>query len=126
MSPASQKADRRQQRRRAERRGHWSEYWAAFFLWLKGYRILAMRYKTKGGEIDLIVRKREVVAFVEVKARRDEDLAIDAVGYETQKRIRAASDRWLASRRDAHRLTLRYDVVAVLPGRIPRHFPDAF
>ncbi|MGF9565376.1 YraN family protein [Neorhizobium sp. JUb45] len=126
MSPASQKADRRESRRRAERRGHWSEYLAAVFLLLKGYRILSLRYKAKSGEIDIIVRKRDLVAFVEVKARRAEGLAIDAVGYETQKRIRAASDQWLSRRRDAHLLTLRYDVVAVLPGRFPKHFQDAF
>lgn len=126
MSPASQTSDRRQKRRRAERRGHWSEYLAAAYLLLKGYRILALRYKTKSGEIDIIVRKRDLVAFVEVKARRAEGLAIDAVGYETQKRIRAASGQWLSRRRDAHLLTLRYDVVAVLPGRFPKHFQDAF
>ncbi|MET0173202.1 MAG: YraN family protein [Agrobacterium vaccinii] len=126
MSTASQKADRRESRRRAERRGHWSEYLAAVFLLLKGYRILSLRYKTKSGEIDIIVRKRDLVAFVEVKARRAEGLAIDSVGYETQKRIRAASDQWLSRRRDAHLLTLRYDVVAVLPGRFPKHFQDAF
>lgn len=126
MSPASQKADRRKRRRRAERRGHWSEYLAAAFLLLKGYRIIAMRYKTKVGEIDLIVRRRDLVAFVEVKARREEGLAIDAVGYETQNRIRSASEQWLSRRRDAHLLTLRYDIVAVLPGRFPKHFPDAF
>ena len=126
MTPASQKADRREKRRRAERRGHWSEYLAAAYLLLKGYRILDLRYKTKGGEIDLVVRKRDLVAFVEVKARREEGLAIDAVGYETQRRIRSASDQWLSRRRDAHRLTLRYDVVAVLPGHFPKHFQDAF
>ena len=93
---------------------------------LKGYRILDLRYKTKSGEIDLIVRKRELVAFVEVKARRLEGLAIDAVGYETQNRIRSASEHWLSRRRDVHHLTLRYDIVAVLPGRLPRHFRDAF
>lgn len=126
MTPASQKADRREKRRRAERRGHWSEYLAAAYLLLKGYRILGLRYKTRGGEIDLIVRKRDVVAFVEVKARRIENLAIDAVGYETQKRIHSASGQWLSRRRDGHRLTLRYDIVVVLPGRFPKHFQDAF
>jgi putative endonuclease len=126
MNPASQKTDRRQKRRRAERRGHWSEYLAAAYLLLKGYRIICLRYKTKGGEIDLIVRKGDLVAFVEVKARRQEGLAIDAVGFETQRRIRSASDQWLSRRRDAHLLTLRYDVIAVLPGRFLKHFPDAF
>jgi putative endonuclease len=93
---------------------------------LKGYRIVAMRYRTKLGEIDIIARKRNVAVFVEVKARRDEASAIDAVSYTAQNRIRAASDLWLARQRDFAVLSQRYDIVAIIPGRLPRHFPDAF
>ncbi len=118
--------DKRQRRQRAERRGHVSEYLAALFLLLKGYRILAFRYRTKLGEIDIVARKKTLVLFVEVKARASEGAAIDAVGYETQRRIRSASDIWLSRRRDTHRLSCRYDIIAVLPWRLPRHFPDAF
>lgn len=113
-------------RRRALRRGHVSEYLAALFLMLKGYRIVALRYRTKLGEIDIIARKRNVAVFVEVKARRDEASAIDAVSYTAQNRIRAASDLWLARQRDFAVLSQRYDIVAIIPGRLPRHFPDAF
>ena len=113
-------------RRKAERRGHVSEYLAAFFLLLKGYRIVAIRYRTRLGEIDIIARKGDLAVFVEVKARKFEGQAIDAVGYTTQSRIHAASDLWLAKRQDAARLSRRYDVIAVLPFRIPRHFEDAF
>ncbi len=113
-------------RRRAERRGHLSEYLAALYLMAKGYRILAIRYRTRLGEVDLIARKRDLVIFVEVKARIGEREAIDAVGYITQRRIQAASDLWLSKRKDAATLSQRYDIVAVLPGRLPRHFPDAF
>lgn len=67
-------------RRRAERRGHVSEYLAALYLMAKGYRILAIRYRTRLGEVDLIARKRDLVIFVEVKARIGEREAIDAVG----------------------------------------------
>lgn len=118
--------DRSLKRRKAERRGHVSEYLAALFLMAKGYRILAIRYRTKLGEIDVIARKGDLAVFVEVKARRLEQQAIDAVSFTSQQRIRAASDIWLSRRRDAARLSQRYDVVAVLPGSLPRHFPDAF
>jgi putative endonuclease len=114
------------ERQRAQRRGRVSELVAAIYLVLKGYRILSVRYRTKLGEIDLIARKGDVVAFVEVKARADQQQAIDAVSFDSQRRIRAASDRWLSKRADAARLSQRYDVVAVLPWRLPRHFPDAF
>jgi putative endonuclease len=113
-------------RRKALRRGSAAEYIAAIFLMLKGYRILAMRYKTKLGEIDIVARKRDLAVFVEVKARADEMGAVDAVSYASQKRIRAASDLWLARQRDYARLSQRYDIVAILPGKLPRHFPDAF
>jgi putative endonuclease len=113
-------------RRKAQRRGHLSEYIAAIYLMLKGYRILAIRYRTRLGEIDLIVKKADLVVFVEVKARREQQQAIDAVGAQSQKRIRDASDLWLSKRKDFARLSQRYDVVAVLPGRLPQHFPDAF
>lgn len=114
------------ERRRAHRRGHIAEYWAALYLILKGYRILALRYRTASGEIDLIARKKDVVAFIEVKARRTEAGAIDAVSYAAQQRIRACADIWLSRRRDAARLSLRFDIVAVMPRRMPRHFIHAF
>lgn len=111
---------------KAERRGRHSEYLAALFLLLKGYRIVALRYKTRAGEVDLIARKGDLIVFVEVKARRDEALAVDAVGAMAQARIRSASDHWLSRAKDAHRLSMRYDIVAILPRRWPRHFTDAF
>ena len=113
-------------RKKAERRGRASEYVAALYLFLKGYRIVAMRYRTRAGEVDIIARRGDLAVFVEVKARREEGLAVDAVGFAAQQRIRAASDIWLSRQTDSSRLSQRYDIVAVLPGRWPRHFRDAF
>lgn len=113
-------------RRHAERRGRLSEYWAALYLMAKGYRILAARYRTPLGEIDLIARKGSVVAFVEVKARRSEMAAVEAVSFQSQNRIRAASDLWLARQKRQATLSQRYDIIAVTPWRLPRHFIDAF
>lgn len=113
-------------RRRAERRGRVSEFLAALWLTLKGYRVVALRYRTPFGEVDLIAMKGDLAVFVEVKARRDESLAVNAVAPAAQARIRSAGDAWLSRQPDAHRLSQRYDIVAVLPLRLPRHFPDAF
>jgi putative endonuclease len=118
--------DKGRRRRRAERYGRLSEFVAAAFLVVKGYRILALRYRTPMGEIDIIARKGDLVIFVEVKARARLVDAVDAVSIATQQRIRNASDLWLARRRDAHRLSQRYDIVTVQPWRLPVHFPDAF
>ena len=118
--------DRALSRRRAHRRGHVAEWLAAIALMFKGYRILARRYKTRVGEVDLIARKGDLVVLVEVKARTDEQAAIDAVTVTAARRIEAAGDIWLSRRRDAARLSIRRDIVAVLPWRWPRHFPGAF
>ncbi|MCA1969007.1 unnamed protein product [Ciceribacter sp. T2.26MG-112.2] len=113
-------------RKRAERRGRWSEWTAALYLMLKGYRILAMRYRVRAGEVDIIARRGELVAFVEVKARRDLKAAVDAVTFASQDRIRAAGDHWLARQPDVARLSLRYDIVAITPWKLPRHYEGAF
>lgn len=113
-------------RRKAERRGRYCEYIAALYLLAKGYRILAMRHKTPMGEIDLIAARGKLIIFVEVKARASMEKAVDAVGFSSQLRIRAASDLWLARRKNASSLSQRYDIIAVLPWRFPKHFIDAF
>ena len=107
-------------------RGHVSEYCAAASLLLKGYRILSMRYKSRSGEIDIIARKGDLVAFVEVKARRVTSDAVFAVDPGTQRRIHNASLHWLAKQKDSARLSLRYDIIAVSPWGRSTHFVDAF
>lgn len=111
---------------RAERRGRFSEYVAALYLLMKGYRIVAMRYRSRGGEVDIIARRGAVIALVEVKARGSAERAVDAVGFSSQQRIRSAGDHWLSRQRDAAALSVRCDIVAVVPGRWPTHFKDAF
>ena len=116
----------RNKRRKAQRWGHMSEWFAAFALILKGYRIVAMRYKTKVGEVDLIAKRGDLIAMVEVKARKDVMSAVDAVTYESQNRIRSAGDLWLSKQADTAQYSIRYDIIAVRPWRWPKHLPDAF
>ena len=114
------------QRRKALRRGGVSEYLAALSLVLRGYRILAMRYRVKSGEIDIIARKGDLVSFIEVKARRTTEESVFAVNGLTQARIRNASQHWLKTCEDAGKISYSYDIVAVQPWRWPVHFRDAF
>lgn len=111
---------------KAEKRGHRSEWLAAWALRLKGWRIVAKRFKTKTGEVDLIARKRELVIMVEVKARSSLIEAMDAVTPTAQRRIEAAGDIWLARQPDYSRLSVRYDLVAVLPRKWPVHVERLF
>lgn len=118
--------EKKRKRRKAERHGRLAEYAAVVFLRLKGYRILALRYRSPVGEIDVIVRRGDLVAFVEVKMRRNERDAVDAVGHASQHRIRSASNYWISRQSDAHMLVFRYDIVAMQQWKLPRHFVDAF
>jgi len=113
-------------RRKAYRRGHSSEWLAAAALMLKGYRIVARRYRTKLGEIDLIARRGNLVLIVEVKARKTLIEAMEAIARESERRIDGAADLWLARQRDYAKLSLRFDMVAVLPWRWPVHVKNVF
>jgi len=113
-------------RRKAYLRGHRGEWRAAAALMVKGYRILARRYRTRLGEIDLIARRGDLVLIVEVKARQTLQEAMQAIARESERRIEAAADLWLSRQPDHGRLSVRFDMVAVLPWRWPVHVPDVF
>lgn len=112
-------------RRRNERRGRWAEALAEASLRLKGYRLLARRFKSGPGEIDLIMRKGEVTAFIEVKIRADADRAVEAVTNYQSRRIAAAARIWMARDPRAALGICRFDIVAVSPYQWPRHIPNA-
>src|SRR5687767_6692147 len=80
---------------RAERQGRWAELAALWALRMKGYRLLACRYKCGQGEIDLIMRRGRVTAFIEVKIRSNADAAIGSVTPFQVRRISAAARSWL-------------------------------
>jgi putative endonuclease len=99
---------------------------AAFFLIAKAYRILARRWKTPFGEIDIVARRRNDLVFVEVKARETLDDAAQAITQRTQQRIIAAAELWLAHRPDDSQCAIRFDVILIAPGKLPRHIVNAF
>jgi putative endonuclease len=110
----------------AFRMGLSAETRAAAFLIAKGYRILAKRFRTPHGEIDLIAKRRNLVAFVEVKARENLDDAAYAVTPRQQARIIAAAQIWLMANPEHDSYDLRFDAMLVAPRRLPRHLMAAF
>ena len=110
----------------AFRLGLSAESRAAMMLIAKGYRILARRWKTPFGEIDIVARRRGTVVFVEVKARERADDAAEAVTERGKRRIVAAAELWLARNPADAQRDIRFDVMLVTPGKIPRHIANAF
>jgi putative endonuclease len=113
-------------RRAAFRFGLSAESRAAAFLVAKGYRILARRWRSPLGEVDIVARRRQLVVFVEVKARDRLDDAAEAVTDRQQRRIVAAAEAWLARHPQAATHDIRFDAILVAPLRIPRHIQAAF
>lgn len=113
-------------RQKAERRGRFAETLAAWYLRLKGYSVIARRYRTAVGEIDLIVRRGSTVVFVEVKRRTGEDEAIEAVTAKGRARIARAAAVWVAQNAGTLHLDHRFDVVVVPRRGWPRHLTAVF
>ncbi len=99
---------------------------AAAYLMAKGYRILAKRFRTPYGEIDIVAKRRSLLAFVEVKARATLDDAAFAVTPRQQQRIIDAAQAWLAAHPEHAEFELRFDAMLIAPRRLPRHVLAAF
>ena len=99
---------------------------AAAYLIAKGYRILAKRFRTPYGEIDLVARKRNLIAFVEVKARASLDEAAYAVTPRQQQRIVNAAQAWLMAHPEHAEFEMRFDAMLIAPRSLPRHLLAAF
>ena len=113
-------------RRRAQRAGLRAETVAAWFLRCKGYRIEAKNLRTPLGEIDIAARRGGTLAIVEVKRRPDAEDLGSAVTAAQQRRLVNAAGWLLSARPGLARLTVRFDVVLVTPGRLPLHLPNAW
>ena len=113
--------------------GRWGEDRAARWLQIRGYRIVARRYRRRGGEVDLIAQQGGFLCFVEVKLRRDARMgeAREAVDRRKQERLRTAAIHYLIEYPTD--LQPRFDVMEVyapegMQTRRPviRHWPNAF
>lgn len=105
-------------RQRAEKAGRRAETWVALYLILTGHRILARRFKTGVGEVDLIARRGKTVVFVEVKQRARPEHAIDSVTARSEERIIRAGEIFMSRHPDFvdQDYALRYDI-AIVTGR---------
>ena len=109
--------------RLAGRRAEWA---AALLLMAKGYRILGMRLRTPQAEVDLAVQRGSVLAIVEVKRRRTLEEALLAVTPAQRERLRRAGLSLMKRGGKNKPAVVRLDLVALAPGRWPRHIADAW
>ena len=110
----------------ARRSGRRAEIVAALWLMAKGYRILGFRLKTAQGEIDMLVQRGRVLAAVEVKQRANLEAALEAVGQVQRQRLRRALTAIAARKSSLKDAVFRLDLLALAPGRFPRHIPAAW
>ncbi|MDB5690616.1 MAG: hypothetical protein JWL91_2492 [Sphingomonas bacterium] len=118
MKPARDRA-------RAERRGRIGETAAAWWLRLKGWRILDRRVRTPVGEVDLVARKGALIAFVEVKHRATDADLDHAIDMRRLARVAAAAD-YLMSHYAGPGDDIRIDVILIARGRRLRHIENAW
>jgi putative endonuclease len=126
MMQRSRSRTRTDQRRLAHLWGQRGETLAALLLQAKLYSIRERRFKTPVGEIDLVVEKRGMIVFVEVKTRGRKGDETTALGAVNPARITRAAHYWLARHPAEAGKDCRFDVIFLAPGRWPRHLINAF
>ena len=116
----------RERRVKAYRRGLFAETVTALLLRLKGYAIVARRYKTPVGEIDLVALKGKRLAFIEVKRRKTKEDAAWTLPAKQRRRIIRAAQYWLSAHPDYAGHDIAFDVVLAAPWAWPRYIENAF
>ena len=106
--------------------GRRAEVLAAVWLMAKGYRILGFRLRTRQAEIDLLALRGKVLAVVEVKRRTSLMAALETVTLDQRARLRRAGMAVVAGRPRLAGASVRLDLIALAPGKLPRHIPDAW
>ena len=113
------------------RRGELGERAARTFLRRRGWKFLAANFRSDRGEIDLIFRDEDCLAFIEVKTRSSEDWTrpAAAVNAERRRRLSRAALDYLRLLKNP-RVKIRFDIVEVLlaEGKVRevRHLPNTF
>lgn len=112
-------------RQEAEARGRDGERRAAWWLWLRGWRILDRRVRTPAGEVDIVARRGNLVAFVEVKTRKTAAELDFAIDERRLARVAAAAEL-LMPRYAGPGDDIRVDVILIAPRALPRHIENAW
>ncbi len=113
-------------RQRAEHRGRTGEWMAEQFMTLQGFALLARRARTPVGEIDLVMKRGDLIAMVEVKTYRDSKRAEEWVTPRQKRRITRAAEHWISQQNRLYSCAIRFDVIVLRPWRAPLHIKNAW
>ncbi|MGH7045659.1 MAG: YraN family protein [Stellaceae bacterium] len=114
------------QRQRAQRRGKRAEWLCVWHLRLHGWRIVARGWRCPAGELDIVAQRRGVLAIIEVKSRGELAVAAAALPPRQRRRVTRAAEAFLSAHPQFATATLRFDLMLVVPYRLPRHQRDAW
>jgi len=114
------------EREQAQARGRRAESLACWFLRAKGYRILERNWRCPQGEIDILARRGNVLAAIEVKSRPDVGKALEAIGARQRRRIERALSAYLAAHPSLGELSIRFDAITLAGWRGLRHLAQAW
>ena len=109
----ARRKEKQSDKRSGWRKGYFAEEFCRLYLLLHGYKILAHRYKTPLGEIDLIARRGKQIAFIEVKARKTSRDGSEAVQEKSMRRIGNAAKLYLSAHPKMNSCDMRFDVMVV-------------
>jgi len=106
-------------RRAREREGRKAEDHVARWLKLRGWKILETRFKVAEGEIDLVARRKNVIAFIEVKQRENLPMREDLVTQTNITRVMDAAEIWVGRNFETlgPDFEIRFDL-ALIEGRV--------
>lgn len=92
----------------------------------KHYRLLAHRYRNQAGEIDIVAKRGNHIAFVEVKGRKSHDEAAWSILPRQQYRIASAAEGFLGENAEYAGCSASFDVVLVSPTQGCAHIENVF
>ncbi len=111
---------------KAFRLGHIAESIATLYLRLKGYRILARRYKTQVGEIDILMRTKDTLIAVEVKARKTIEAGLHSITPHQRRRIERTLAYYCTTQQQKAPQNMRFDVIIISKLLLPHHIKNAW
>ena len=114
------------QKKQAWKFGRFAEKLAAWHLWIREYRIVARGFRSTVGEINIVAQRGQVLAFVEAKARKNLDAAAQSLRLCQAGHIVRAAGAFIQSRSALSALYQRFDVILVVPWKLPVHLGDAW